>query len=283
MYNWITRIFNQTNQETDNNKYGLQMSLTLSTHPFFEKYRQDVRGLNQIVPRFTTAPWYYPYKCDIPKGRQDFPTIIVRGNQSCDKIYLHMRLNLMEYERDNRSELREAILDESFHGNSIYVKDPKYKELDPSLFKPFKFDTQNEVITIANRLFYWNVPMVFIGFDNVNKDGIYDLFIDILKSNPIGKDISSIDFLKYMSQPVVFWVKWVNDEKERSERDGKENEKKEQLYDRLEYKIMSNIITDDLFKLMRDSYLESIGRKLLNSNKFRNENYLEPEQSNSIH
>lgn len=92
----------------------------------------------------------------------------------------------------------------------------------------------------------------------MNKDGIYDSLVDILKSNPIGKNISSEEFLECMSRPVVFWVK--------SESDKKQNEKDEQHYEKLEYRKMSNIITNELFRLMRDSYLESIGRKLLNSN-----------------
>ena len=122
--------------------------------------------------------------------------------------------------------------------------------------------------------------MIFIGFKDVNRDGIYDWFIDILNSNPIGKNITSIEFLEYMSQPVVFWVKSGSD-KEHTTEDEKQNEGGAQQYDKLESRKISNIITSDLFKLLRDSYLESIGRKLLEIDEFGNESYLEPERLNN--
>lgn len=275
MYGWITSMFGSSKQTGKNDKYGLQMSLTLSTHPLLEKYREDIRALNQKEPyNKKFFPRYLMYKCDIPKGRQDFPTIIVKGNQSCNKIYLNLPIRISEYLKEGRYKLIEALLDESYYGRSIYIKDPKYKEIDPFLFKPFQFDPDVTVATIGNRTLYWNVPMIFIGFDDVNEDGIYDSFVDILMSNPIGKDISSVEFLEYMSQPIVFWVK--------SEIDQKQNEKDGEHYDKLEYKMMSNVISSELFKLMRDSYLESVGRRLLNTDGNGRENYLEPKRLGSI-
>ena len=188
----------------------------------------------------------------------------------------------MDYLFEASDEMKEGLTDESYYGRTIYIKNPKCKEVDPFLFKPFHFDPVVDVKIINSQVLYWNIPMIFIGFDDLKNDRIYDSFVDILNSNPIGKNISSIQFLEYMSQPVVFWVKAVND-KEKDGKDGKQNEKGEQQYDKLEYKKMSNIITSELFKLMRDSYLESIGRKLLNSNELGNENYLEPKRLNSIY
>lgn len=274
MYGWITSMFSSSKQTGDGNKYGLQMSLTLSTHPLLEKYREDIRALNQKEPYCKDFySLYLMHKCDIPKGRQDFPTIIVKGNQSCNKICLKLPINIMEYLNAGSDRLQEALLDESYYGRSIYIKDPKYKEIDPFLFKPFQFDPDVSVTAVSNRTLYWNVPMIFIGFDDVNMDGIYNSFVDILKSNPIGKDISSVEFLEYMSQPIVFWVK--------SEADQKQNEKDGEHYDKLEYKMMSNVISSELFKLMRDSYLESVGRRLLNTDDNGRENYLEPKQLGS--
>lgn len=166
--------------------------------------------------------------------------------------------------------------------DGAYIKDPKCKEANPFLFKPFQFDPEITVLVIHNQVLYWNVLLTFIGFKNVNKDGTYDSFVDILKSNPIGKGISSVEFLEYISQQVVFWVKSEGDKKQ-TRKNEKENDINEQHYDILEYKMMIDIITSELFKLMRDSYLESIGRRPLNSNEFGNVNYLEQKRLNSIH
>lgn len=48
--------------------------------------------------------------------------------------------------------------------------------------------------------------MIFIRFDDVKEDSIDDIFVDILNPKPIGKNITSIEFLEYISQPVVFLV-----------------------------------------------------------------------------
>ncbi|KAG0668194.1 hypothetical protein C6P45_004941 [Maudiozyma exigua] len=248
MYDWGANIFNISNEKRDDDKYGLQMSLTLSTHPLLEQYREEIRAMNQEEPYDNDSSWYLMFKCDIPKGRHDFPTIIVK--------------------------------DQSFFGQSIYIKDAKYKEVDPSLFKPFEFGPNTPVYTIGNQVLYWNVPLIFVGFEDVNRDGIYSLFMDIIKSSPFEENISSIEFLEYMSQPVVFWVKSASDEED-NEKDEGDSQKDEPHFDKLEYKKMSNIITNDLFKLMRNSYLESIGRKLLENDEFGNENYLETKQLKS--
>ncbi|KAG0653666.1 hypothetical protein C6P45_003763 [Maudiozyma exigua] len=191
-------------------------------------------------------------------------------------------INIMKYLNDNLGKLKEALIDESYYGRSIYIKDPKYKEIDPFLLKPFQFDSGADVTVMSNQVLYWNTPMIFIGFDEEVKYDIYDSFVDILRSNPIGKNITSTEFLEYMSQPVVFWVKSVGD-KEQIKNDEERNEEAKQHYDKLEYKKISNIITSELFKLMRDSYLESIARKLLDPNELKQENYLEPKRLNSRH
>lgn len=51
MYDWITNLFNTVNQTEDKNKYGLQTSLTLSTHTLLENYCEDIRALNQEEPK----------------------------------------------------------------------------------------------------------------------------------------------------------------------------------------------------------------------------------------
>lgn len=90
------------------------------------------------------------------------------------------------------------------------------------------------------------------------------MFLEILNWNPIGKGITSIEFLDYMSQPVVFWI--------RTKRELEIRWKNYYLihpnldHDLLEYKIMSNItIHDKVFKMLRESYLEIMGRQLLDS------------------
>lgn len=50
MYDWIKSTFNWSNKANDKNKYCLQMSLTLSTHPILEKYREERRASNQREP-----------------------------------------------------------------------------------------------------------------------------------------------------------------------------------------------------------------------------------------
>lgn len=223
MYQWLARTCNISNESTDKNKYGLQMSLTLSNHPLLEKYREDIRASNQKKPSGKYAAWLLSFKCDIPKGRQDFPTIIVKGNQSSNKIYLLLPSNIMDYFNDESSKLKEALTDETYYGRSIYIKDSEYNEVDPSLFKPFKVDSGTKVEIVDNPALFWNIPLIFVGFEDVDDDGTYDLFVDILRSNPIGKDISSIQFLEYMSQPVVSWVKSVSD-KENNGKNSIQNE-----------------------------------------------------------
>lgn len=155
MYDWITSILSSTNKKGNADKYGLQMSLTLSTHPLLEKYREDIRAENQKEPYFKKYySEYLKYKCDIPKGRQDFPTIIVKGNQSSDIVYLMLPTNILEYLNDTLGKLKEALIDESYYGRSVYVKDSKYKEVDRSLFKPFRFELHATITVIENPVLF---------------------------------------------------------------------------------------------------------------------------------
>lgn len=124
--------------------------------------------------------------------------------------------------------------------------------------------------------------MVLIEFDDINKDSIYSSFIDILRSALIGKNISSIEILEYMSQPAVFLVKPETNEKG-NEPDRQLNHHGTKFYDKLKYKILSSTVTNDLSKLMRDSYLKSIGRRLPNSNDNASSSYLEPGQIDDTH
>ncbi|KAG0653432.1 hypothetical protein C6P45_003891, partial [Maudiozyma exigua] len=80
-----------------------------------------------------------------------------------------------------------------------------------------------------------------------------------------------------MSQLVVFWVNPASAKKNNG-RDGKDNNEDESVFDKLGHKKMSNITTNELSNLMRDSQLESTGRKILISNDVENEIYLRPEQ-----
>lgn len=107
-------------------------------------------------------PWYLEYRCDIPKGRHDFPTIIVRCNQSCNKIYLLLFINILKYLDEASWKLKETLTDESYYERDIYIKDSKYKEVDASLFKSLQFDPEFAVKVIYNQVLYWNVPIIFI-------------------------------------------------------------------------------------------------------------------------
>lgn len=71
---------------------------------------------------------------------QDFPTIIVKGKQSCNKLYIQLPTNIMDYLYETSWTLKEAVTVESYYGRSIYIEDPKYKEVDPFLFKPFQIN-----------------------------------------------------------------------------------------------------------------------------------------------
>lgn len=49
--------------------------------------------------------------------------------------------------------------------------------------------------------------MIFCGFCEEKKSDLYAQFQEMLKRNPIGALMTSYQFLDYMTQPVIFWVK----------------------------------------------------------------------------
>lgn len=263
MLSWVSSIFNSQDVGSgDDDKYGLQMSLTLSTHPFLNEYRDSVREFNQDTSGYISFTDSNVFVCEIPKGRHNYPTIIVRSNES--KNAIHVLICRMRSFDDEERRVIEALADTTYYGQTVYIKSEKCREADPVLFKPFKFEPKYSVSMTTFGKIFWNVPMIFIGFDYNKHQNIYEMFLDILNSNPIGKDISSIEFLDYMSQPVVFWIKTKEELREKRDYHSLKRGLPNLTNDLLEYKILGNItVNDKIFKMLRESYLETMGRRLL--------------------
>ncbi|SMN21366.1 similar to Vanderwaltozyma polyspora Kpol_449p10 hypothetical protein [Vanderwaltozyma polyspora DSM 70294] [Maudiozyma saulgeensis] len=273
MFNWISQLWSPTNEvgNEDEDKYGLQMSLTLSSQPVLAEYWEGVRIENQSMLKVVEeAPWFRKWICEVPDGRQDYPTIIVRGNEASESVFILFGENSLDYTGDGTTELKNAIEDESYYGKRIFIKQSNFKKIDPILLQPIKFAAvKDDAKVVLNSHRFWNVPMIFVGFEDVNNSHVYDMFVDILRINPIGKAISSIEFLEYMSQPVIFWVK-LKQNRDRRPASG-------YSFDILEHKINSGVVTKELFEILRDSYLKGIGRKLVSTKEGLENNYLQPQ------
>lgn len=272
---WISSLVDYIegrNDSGNNNKYGLQMSMTLSTHPYLHEYHEDIRNYLRSLAAIRRTSYKRP---NVPKGSQIYPTIIVRGNESNDTINVMMCKNFERYDEDVDCKLKKALTDESFYERTLYIKDLKYKDIDPSLLQPFVFSKKVDLTNVMRSDIFWNTPMIFIGFSDLVRDGIFRKFSLILKSNPTGMEISSVEFMKYMSQPVIFWIRpaYYDFFSEPTE----EFKEKYPDWDMLEYMIMKDNVSNGLFKELRDVYLHSMGRKLLASRYFWDEYYLEPQ------
>lgn len=261
MLSWVSSIFNPPDEgDGDNGKYGFQMSLTLSTHPFLDEYRESVRDWHLESMTFEHNRDRVDF--EPPRGRQNYPTVIVRSNESVSAIQAMIcRTKLF---RNEKERVMDALTDTTYYGQTVYMKNEKCKEVDPTLFKPFKFGPEYSFSCVSFKQIFWNVVFIFIGFDRKKHGFIEDLFFDILNWNPIGKNITSTEFLEYMSQPVVFWIRTKKEISSRWEYYCFERNLLDEDHDLLEYRIMSNItVHDKIFKMLRDSYLEIMGRQLL--------------------
>lgn len=261
MLSWVSSIFNsQDGADADDNKYGFQMSVTLSSHPFLDEYRESVRAWHLESMTFEHNRDIVDFKQ--PKGRQNYPTVIVRSNESVSAIQA-MICRTKSF-RKEKERVMDALTDITCYGQTAYMKDEKCKEVDPTLFKPFKFGSEYSFSFVSFKEIFWNVPFIFIGFDREKHGFIEDMFSDILYWNPIGTNITSIEFLEYMSQPVVFWIRTKKEIKQNSTYYWSERGLLDRDHDLLEYRIMSNItVQDKILKMLRDSYLEMMGRQLL--------------------
>lgn len=248
------------------------MSITLSTHPYLHEYHEDIRNYLRSFAVIRRTSYKRP---NIPKASQIYPTIIVRGNESNNKINVMMCKNFERYKEDVDCKLKEALTDESYYERTLYIKDLKYKDIDPSLLQPFVFSQKVDLTNVMRSDIFWNTPMIFIGFSDLVRDGIFRKFALIIKSNLIGMEISSVEFMKYMSQPVIFWIRpaYYDFHYEPTE----EFKAKYPDWDILEYMIMKDNVSNGLFKELRDAYLQTMGRKLLASRYFWDEYYLEPQ------
>lgn len=248
-----------------NSQYGLQMSMTLSSHPFLNDYLENIRD---IVEKEVAEELVRNCGSKTLPRRTNYPTIIIRGNEESDRIHMLMCDDFTRYLDDGEIKLKEAPLDEAYYGRRIFIKDFKYKEIDPVLLKPIAFNKGTHAVSCLSTNVFWNTPLIFIGFHKLIGDDIFRTFVNTLYSNPIGKTISSPDFLDYMSQPVVFWITpW-----DLSEGWGDSKVR----YDILEYRITNNSVTTEIFRRLKDNYLKSIGRKLLASRHIWDLYYLEP-------
>lgn len=261
MLSWVSSIFNsQDGADGDKGKYGFQMSLTLSTHPFLDEYREGVRARELEFMELKRNREGVDF--EQPRGRQNYPTVIVRSNESVSAI--QTMICKTEPFHNEKERVMDALTDTTYHGQTLYMKDEKCKEVDPTLFKPFKFGPEYSFSFVSFKNIFWNVPFIFIGFDREKHGFIEDMFSDILNWNPIGKNITFIEFLEYMSQPVVFWIRTKNEIKQNLTYYWSERGLFDRDHDLLEYRIMSNItVQDKIFKMLRDSYLEMMGRQLL--------------------
>lgn len=107
---------------------------------------------------------------------------------------------------------------------------------------------------------------------------------DVIRANPIGRNITSIDFLVYTSEPVVFWVKPViEDENDYFYfLDPYQSRSTSEKYDTLKYRMMNDNVPDEMFEILRDSYLERIGRRLLDFKNNSGDYCFEPQTQSDI-
>ncbi|KAG0672651.1 hypothetical protein C6P45_000082 [Maudiozyma exigua] len=155
-----------------------------------------------------TTPYLKPYMFDLPKVSQNYPTVIVRGPIPGGNVFvIHVGIDEI-YENGGMEELKEALCDESYYVNTIVLKDKNRKELDPALWKPIEFGQHCRTAGMFPEVLFWNTPIIFHGFgEKVGGFRLYYQIQEILMSNPLGPLINSFEFLEYMSQPVIFWIK----------------------------------------------------------------------------
>lgn len=80
----------------------------------------------------------------------------------------------IKYKGKGEVELRNAIADMSYYGNGIFIKEPKYKEVDAIFFQPVELSSSeyNRGVVTDNQSL-WNTPMIFVEFEDINGSNIY--------------------------------------------------------------------------------------------------------------
>lgn len=119
MFNWISGIFGSQDEiDGDSNKYGFQMSMISSTHPFLDDYRENIRAYNRKFRRFKPQARKADYEPS--RGRQNYPTIIVRSNESVSSIQsLFCKTDPFHNEEQK---VMDALTDTTYFGQTVYIR-----------------------------------------------------------------------------------------------------------------------------------------------------------------
>lgn len=115
---WVNSIIDYIQGRDSGSGYGLQLFITLSSHPNLDEYSGNVKEYMKARLIFKRIK---NYKFEMPKGNRNYPTVIIGGNQSADRNFRMSGINNRIPHNDSDCKLKEAVVDETYYGKTIYI------------------------------------------------------------------------------------------------------------------------------------------------------------------
>ena len=115
---WVNSIIDYIQGRDSGSGYGLQLFMTLSSHPNLDEYNGNVKEYMKARLIFKRIK---NYKFEMPKGNRNYPTVIIGRYQSADRYFRMSGINNRIPHNDSDCKLKEAVVDETYYGKTIYI------------------------------------------------------------------------------------------------------------------------------------------------------------------